>query len=352
MRPTVKDVATRAGVSPKTVSNVIHGRVFVRPETRERVERALAELDYVPNLVARGLRSGRYGLIALALPDLSTAYSAELAHHFVEEGHARGWGVQVEETAAEPRRERELLSRARSQLVDGLVLNPVSIEDSVLADHVGLGRAPLPPTVLIGEVEQDRTDQVGVDSVAAARDMTAHLLAAGRRRIAVVGAPAPDETAAARQRTEGFRQALAAAGVPHDPALEVAVPAWTTEAAVAAVAAFLDRAPLPDAFFCFTDSMALGVLGLLWQRGVRVPEDVAVAGFDDVAPGRYAVPPLTTVSFDLRGFVATTLDLLGERIEDRDRAPRRVVVPHHVVVRASTGGRAALAHVDGRPAAV
>lgn len=338
MRPTVKDVATRAGVSPKTVSNVIHGRVYVRPETRERVERALADLDYVPNLVARGLRSGRYGLIALALPDLSTAYSAELAHHFVEEGHARGWGVQVEETAAEPHREVELLSRARSQLVDGLVLNPVSLEDSVVADHVGEGRAPLPPTVLIGEVVQDRTDQVGVDSVAAARDMTAHLVATGRRRIAVVGAPGLMETAAARQRTEGYRRALADAGLPHDPALEVPAAAWTTEAAVAAVADFLAREPLPDAFFCFTDSMALAVLGLLWQRGVRVPQDVAVAGFDDVAPSRYAVPPLTTVAFDLRRFAATTLDLLAARIEDRERAPRRVLVPHRVVVRESTAG--------------
>src|SRR6478736_4384155 len=146
VRATVKDVAARAGVSPKTVSNVINGVVFVRPETRERVERALAELDYVPNLGARGLRNGRYGLIALALPDLSTAYSAELAHHFVEEGHARGWSVQIEETAAEPTRERDLLWRARSHLVDGLVLNPVSLEVSVLADEGVVSRGPLPPT--------------------------------------------------------------------------------------------------------------------------------------------------------------------------------------------------------------
>src|SRR3954471_3695688 len=288
MRATVKDVATLAGVSPKTVSNVIHGKVFVRPETRERVERALLELDYVPNLGARGLRNGRYDLIALALPDLSTAYSAELAHHFVEEGHARGWSVQIEETAAEPKRERDLLWRARSHLVDGLVLNPVALEVSVLADEEAVAHGPLPPTVLIGEVEQHRTDHVGVDSVAAARDMTEHLLATGRRRIAVVGSPGVLDTAAARQRTDGYRQALAAAGVPHDPAFEVHVRHWTTRSAVEHVGAFLDaRAaagePPPDAVFCFTDSMALGALNALWVRGLRVPDDVAVAGFDDVA---------------------------------------------------------------------
>lgn len=334
MRSTVKDVALRAGVSPKTVSNVINGTAFVRPETRARVEAALAELDYVPNLGARGLRNGRYGLIALALPDLSTAYSAEVAHHFVEEGHARGWSVQIEETAAEPQRERALLSRARSHLVDGLVLNPVSLADSVVDEHVA--RGPLPPTVLIGEVEQDRTDQVGVDSVAGARDMTEHLLATGFRRIAVVGAPGHAETAAARQRTEGYRRALADAGVAHDPALELSTARWTADEARDAVRAFLDEHAPPEAFFCFTDSMALAVVHVLWERGLRVPDDVAVAGFDDVEPSRYAVPPLTTVSFDLRAFAATALDLLRDRIDDPHRAPRRLTVPHRVVVRAST----------------
>lgn len=334
VRATVKDVAARAGVSPKTVSNVIHGVVFVRPETRERVERALAELDYVPNLGARGLRNGRYGLIALALPDLSTAYSAELAHHFVEEAHSRGWSLQIEETAAEPGRERDLLSRARSHLVDGLVLNPVSLEDSAVPVVPG----PLPPTVLIGEVVQDRADHVGVNSVGASRDMTEHLLATGRRRIAAVGTPPVGvETAAARQRTVGYRSALAAAGVVHDRDLEIPVRHWTTEQAVEATRAYLARFPAPDAFVCFTDSMALGVLSVLWEHGLRVPDDVAVAGFDDVAGARYAVPPLTTVAFDLRGYAVAALDLLTERIADPDRPPRQLVYPHQVVVRASTG---------------
>ena len=332
VRATVRDVAARAGVSPKTVSNVINGVVFVRPETRERVERALAELDYVPNLGARGLRNGRYGLIALALPDLSTAYSAELAHHFVEEGHGRGWSVQIEETAAEPDRERALLSRARSHLVDGLVLNPVSIEHSAVPVLPG----PLPPTVLIGEVVQDRADHVGVDSVAAARDMTAHLIGTGRRRIAVVGPPGSVETAAARQRTEGYRMALAEAGIPHDPVLEIPVTTWTMRQACDAVTAFLAEHPVPDAFFCFTDSMAIGVLSVLWERGVTVPVDVAVAGFDDLEEARFTIPPLTSIAFDLRELTTLALDLLSDRIEDPAAPARQLVVPHRVVPRAST----------------
>jgi DNA-binding LacI/PurR family transcriptional regulator len=199
MRATVKDVATRAGVSPKTVSNVINGVVFVRPETRERVEKALAELDYVPNLSARGLRNGRTGVMALALPDLATPYSAEMAHHFVEAAHERGWGVQIEETGARPEREEQLLSKARAQMVDGLVLNPIVSDEFALREDT----AHLPPAVLIGEVEQDRLDQVRVDPDEAAYDMTTTLIGLGHRRIAVLGSPVRTNTFTARLRTAG-----------------------------------------------------------------------------------------------------------------------------------------------------
>jgi len=173
-RATMRDVAALAGVSTKTVSNVVSGTAFVRPETNERVEPAMLELDFVPNLSARGLRNGRTGMIAVALPDLSTAYSAELLHLIVEAAHRRGLAVQVEETASEPHRERELLSRARSHLVDGLILNPIRLEDTVVprTDR-------LPPVVLIGEVEQHRTDCVLVDNQAAAGAIVQHVLAQG-----------------------------------------------------------------------------------------------------------------------------------------------------------------------------
>ena len=213
------------------------------------------------------------------------------------------------------------------------MLNPVSLEDSAVPVVAG----PLPPTVLIGEVVQDRADHVGVDSVRAAQDMTEHLLATGRRRIAVVGSPGPIETAAARQRTEGYRLALAEAGIAHDPSLEIPTDTWTTDEAVGRDARFpCGRTTLPDAFFCFTDSMAFGVLSVLWERGLRVPQDVAVAGFDDIVGSRYAVPPLTTVAFDLRAYATTALDLLSDRIDDPGRAARQLVIPHRLVVRAST----------------
>ncbi|WP_423922882.1 LacI family DNA-binding transcriptional regulator [Frigoribacterium sp. 2-23] len=337
MRATVKDVAALAGVSPKTVSNVINGVVFVRPETKHRVESALAELDYVPNLSARGLRTGRTGSIALAFPDLSTPYTAEMTHWFVEVAHDRGWSIQLEQTGSRPEREGELLSRGKEHLVDGLVLNPITFDASALA---GSAAESLPPVVVIGEVDQSIVDQVRVDSVAAARDMTAHLIAVGHRRIATLGGSAGTfDTATARARTHGFELAMADAGLPVDRALQFSCPEWTSAEAFAVVRSALDGGARPDAIFCFTDSLAIGAVNALWSAGLRVPEDVAIAGFDDVVDGRFAVPPLTTVGFDKRGFVERTLELLEARIADRHGAAELVHIPHEIVVRASSGRR-------------
>lgn len=332
MRATVKDVAERAGVSPKTVSNVINGHVFVRPETRERVESALEALDYVPNLTARGLRNGHSGMIALALPDLATAYSSEMAHFFVEAAHERGWGVQIEETGSRPDREKTLLSRARAHLVDGLILNPI-----VLAESAVIRSSELPPVVVIGEVEQNRTDQVLVDPIGAAAEMTQHLIERGCRRIAIVGSSESAVTATARLRASGYRKALHETGLPHDPRLEIGCDDWSPRGGAETVRVFLDANELPDAFFCFTDSIAFGVLSELSRRDIRVPQDVLVAGFDDVRPGRYSSPPLTTVSFDKREFVGAALDHLARRIEHSTAEPTRTVVPHRIIPRVSTG---------------
>ncbi|NVM99128.1 LacI family DNA-binding transcriptional regulator [Arthrobacter sp. SDTb3-6] len=332
MRATVKDVAARAGVSPKTVSNVVNGLVPVSEGTRARVEAALAELDYVPNLSARGLRNGRTGVIALALPDLATPYSAELAHHVVEVAHGQGWNVQIEETGKDPHREFELVSRARANLVDGLILNPVALDESAI--RVG---GNLPPMVLLGEVSQQRVDQVVVDNIAAARDMTLALAGGGRRRIAVLGANGTSRSATAEVRTRGYRDALARLGIPADPALEIACDEWTPGGSAAALRAFLAGHELPEALFCFTDSLAIGALSVLAKAGHRVPGDILVAGFDDVADGQYAVPALTTIGVDKRAMAQNAVRLLTERMAERRKGPVQVELPYRLVIRASTG---------------
>ncbi|MCS3843100.1 LacI family DNA-binding transcriptional regulator [Microbacterium sp. AK031] len=333
-RPRMQDVAALAGVSQKTVSNVVTGAVFVREETKARVEAAMAELDFVPNLSARGLRSGRSGTIALALPDLATAFSAELLHRIVDAAHEHGLAVQIEETAATPERERELLARARSHLIDGLILNPIRLEDSVIryADR-------LPPLVVIGEVEQHRADHVRVDSRLAAADITRHLLSRGAERIAVIGGDdnASFATATSRLRLEGVHDALREAGIARDPRLEVNRLPWSMASGADAARTLIAREVAFDAVVAFTDSLAVGALHVLHEHGIRVPDDVMVTGFDDVEISEFTSPSLTTVAFDRGDFAESVLDLLESRMVDRTAAPRSRTLPHRVVERASTG---------------
>ena len=331
MRATVRDVARRAGVSPKTVSNVVNGTIGVSPKTRMRVEAALVELDYVPNLSARGLRNGRTGVIALALPDLTTPYSTEIAHHFVEVAAQRGLSIQIEETQGGAEREHQLLSRARAHLVDGLILNPVRLETSAVQPGVNL-----PPTVLIGEVYQPLADHVWMENIGAVRDMVDLLLRQGHRRIAALGVT---EEESARLRQAGYRQALDAAGVPRLPELEIRTPGWTPDGGADAMRSFLAEHEPPDAVVCFTDTLAMAALHVLWAAGYSVPGDVSVTGYDDVPESQFTVPALTTVSFDKRLLTETVLQLLQDRIADTSRPNVSVILPHTIIERASTRTR-------------
>lgn len=341
MRPTVRDVAALAGVSPKTVSNVLNGTFRVTPGTRAKVEEAMTALDYVPNLSARGLRNGRTGMIAVALPDLRMSYAAEMLHHLVEAAAVRNLHVQIEETGASSEREAELMSRARAQLVDGLILNPVMLETTAVQRGVAL-----PPVVLIGEVNQPIVDHVWVDNVAAIRQLTELLIKEGHRRIAILGV---GPMATAQLRLKGYRKALRAAGIKVDHELEIACVDWHADGAAAAFGAFLDQHGLdhrdhdhqsrPDAVVCMTDTLALGVIAAADQRGLSVPDDLSVVGYDNIADAASMHPPLTTIDFDKQLFAETAIKVLTHRIADPARPIMSVTLPHRIVRRSSTRAR-------------
>lgn len=341
MRATVRDVAKLAGVSPKTVSNVVNGEVPVSPQTRLKVEVALSELDYVPNLSARGLRNGRTGVIALALPNLRTAYSAEMEQFIVNAAARRGWSVQIEDTGiADGAREAGLLNQARAHLIDGLILNPVRLETSAVQRGVSL-----PPVVLIGEVDQPIADHVWIDNVAASRALTRLLLESGHRRIAALGVM---DSASSRLRETGYRQALTQSGLNADPALEICCEVWDAEGGYQAVrqwlsgqrsAARTSGEPVFDAIFCFTDSLALGVLHALSEADLSVPADVSVVGYDDVPEAAHYGPPLTTIGFDKSDFAEAVLSLLAARIAEPDRPITSRTVDFWLVERESVRGR-------------
>lgn len=212
---TLKDVAERAGVSIKTVSNVVRDAPRVSEATRKRVLKTVHELGYRPNPSARRLRTGHSGLIGLAVPDLATPYFAELAQHVRAEAAQLGLTVLIEETLGDATEELRLATGVGASLLDGVILSPLRVSPDELA-----AVANEFPLVLLGERSYERgqvgADHVLIDNVAAARDATAHLVGLGRTRIAAIGVD-QQASATSRQRLEGFQLALHEAGVTYDP---------------------------------------------------------------------------------------------------------------------------------------
>jgi DNA-binding LacI/PurR family transcriptional regulator len=328
----LKDVADRAGVSFKTVSNVINNHPNVTEKTREKVLKAIAELRYRPNMTARSLRHGRSGFLALALPELTSPYFASLASEIGAAAKRRGLVVLIEETSGEREGERIVLEGLASTLIDGIIFSPMATPAAEVA-----ARTETTPMVLLGERGHPAGyDHIAVDNVRAAKEVTRHLIELGRTRIAAVGAEGGSGTGALRAR--GYQQALEAAGQRVDPALMVGEVNYDRASGARAMAALLDSGADVDAVFCFNDLMALGALRVLRERGLRAPEDIAVAGFDDVEDGRYSNPMLTTVSPDVPFLAEEAVRLVARRVSDPDAAAEDVEVPFTIRVRESTAG--------------
>jgi DNA-binding LacI/PurR family transcriptional regulator len=330
----LKDVAARAGVSVRTVSNVVNRSAPVAEATRQRVQEALDELGYRPNLAARSLRAGRTGIIGLLIPELDSPYFGELAGLLVEAAQRRSWTVIIDQTRGSAEGERRLLQGSGGRVVDGLIVSPWALEPAELRAKAGKT-----PMVLLGERDpQHVADHVAVDNVAAAREATRHLLAGGRRRIAALGPQPQLRNGTAEQRLAGYREALTGAGLTPDPALEAPVATLHRGDGARAMAALLDGTDSPpDAVFAFSDELALGALRTVLSRGLRVPDDIAVVGFDDVEDGRFATPSLTTVSPDKAQIAERALQCLADRIHGSavDVPPQSVTVPHRLIARES-----------------
>ncbi|WP_295657774.1 LacI family DNA-binding transcriptional regulator [uncultured Nocardioides sp.] len=336
MAASVRDVAALAGVSPRTVANVVTGYVHVRPETRARVQRAIDELKYRPNISARSLRSGRSGIIALAVPDVAAPYFAELADHVQREAASRGLTLLVDQTGADRERELDALEGFQAHLIDGLILSPLGVTGEDLQGH-DLSM----PTVLLGErIEKVGVVHVAVDNVASAREATAHLLDRGRTRVAAVGTQTgAGDMGPAQRRLEGYRAAMRDAGLPATPGLEVPTGPWSREAGYTAVRSLLQRGVDVDGLFCFNDALALAAVRAVVDHGLRVPQDLAVVGWDDIEEAAYAVPSLTTISPDKAAIARAAVDALLGQLDGGSPESDEVLCSYRLVVRESSGAR-------------
>ena len=333
MPVTQGDVARRAGVSPRTVSNVVNEFPLVSDELRQRVLRAISELGYQPNLVARNLRRGRSGMIGLAVPELSVPYFSELAGLVIAEARRHSYTVVVEQTDGDPGREQQLLQQnARGHLFDGLIFSPLGLGEAELRRHAGDT-----PTVLLGEhLEDGPFDHVGLDNVAAARDATAHLIDLGRRRIAAIGDQSRARGETGQLRSAGYREALRAGGLRYQPSLVVPASAFHRGSGAEAMSRLLDQGTGPDAVFCYNDLLAIGAMQTVLQRGLRIPDDIAIVGFDDIEEARYAFPALTTIAPDKGALARRAVAQLFTRLKDQGAPPASHQVGYSLKVRGST----------------
>lgn len=340
MPTNMSDVAARAGVSQRTVSNVVSGYVHVRPQTRERVQQAIEELNYRPNASARSLRLGRTGIIGLAVPEIASPYFAELADHIQRVAASLRLTLLMDQTGGDRDRELLVLRGYGAHVIDGLILSPMAITLADLqAQHLDI------PAVLLGEGVREGGPlvRVAIDDVAAAREATRHLLDGGRNRLAALGADiALDNDGTAAGRLEGFMSAHRDAGlqVPEDRCLVTG--GWVRSRGYAAVSALLDRGTEVDGLLCFNDLLAAGALRALADHGVQVPADIAVVGWDNIDESSYCSPSLTSVAPDKAGIAEAAVHSLVAQIAGEDQGRDAIRCGYRLEVRESSAmaGRA------------
>jgi DNA-binding LacI/PurR family transcriptional regulator len=330
--PTIYSVAQRAGVSTATVSRALNGTGQIAPATRQAIDDAVRELGYRPSGVARSLRTKSTQTIALLLPDITNPFYPGLVRGVQLGARRRGYLMLLASAEGDPDGEQEYLELFRANAVDGALVVGVSIG----ADGIGAAMAGGFPIVSMDRsVDSPDVPLVQVDNRGGARMAVEHLVELGHRRIAHVCGPLTLEIT--RERLAGYRDGLEAAGLPFDDELLVEGD-YEEGGGVAAADRLVAAGVAFTAVFAGNDLTAIGVMGGLQARGVRVPGDVSVVGFDDVRLASYVTPALTTIHQPADRIGERAAALLVDVIRGRRRAERvgHVLLPPTLVVRAST----------------
>ena len=332
MPVTINDVAKRAGVSPKTVSNVIHDHPHVRESTRSKVLKAIEELGYQPNIAARSLVTKRHDLIGFVLWDILNPAYTEMVETTVAQARESGYMLILGNAGRDPGEEDRVVTLMIQQRVDGIILASTTRGSKVPERLVEAGV----PVVLVSRYPEDLfTDYVGVDNVRGEYMMTHHLLRLGHTRIAFMrGIPTVSTSV---DREAGYRQALEDHGIAYDESL-VGSGNYTPQEAYLAAGRLLSLDERPRAIACANDLMAISVIDAVLDAGLRVPEDVAVTGFDDIAWAGSRSLNLTTIRVGMDLMAREAVSLLLNRIQGQvTGSPREVILPPELVVRRTCG---------------
>jgi LacI family transcriptional regulator len=328
---TIKEVARRAKVSVGTVSNVLSGAVPVSSELRERVLAVVRELDYHPNHVARSLKIRQTKMLGMVVSDITNPFFPLLVRGAEDAAWSHHYILITLNSDDQLDRERQVLAALRTRRVDGILLVLASTEGGT--EHIqGAIDAGIPIVCLDRKPKALPLDSVTVDNVEGARECVKHLINAGNRRIAIL--TGPQHVAVARERLEGYRQALTEAGLPFDESL-VRDGGFRLESGYAAAMKILAEQH-PAAFFCSNAMMAAGLLRAVNERGLRCPDDVAVATFDDPQFAEAIRPRLTAMAQPAYDLGYQGAELLLKRIQDPSRERTSIVLKTELRIRESS----------------
>jgi LacI family transcriptional regulator len=336
MSTTIRDVARAAGVSSATAARALAGYGYASSATRERVRREADRLGYRPNAVARSLVSGSTMTLGLVVGDIENPFFAAAARGIADVAEGRGYTLLLANSDEDIARERAAVDALRTRRVDGLVVVPSSGDEA--AGHLGaVARSGIPLVLLDRHVPGLETDTVMVDNAAGAARAVRHLLDLGHRRLGMVcDMPGIASTA---ERLAGYRRALAGAGIPPDDGL-VSIGDSTQEGGRAAATKLLSRPDRPTAVFTANNFMTAGTMRAVRALGLRIPDDLALVGFDDLDWTTLVDPPVTVIAQPVAELGHRVAERLLARIDGEDGPPRRIRLRTRLVVRGSCGAAA------------
>jgi LacI family transcriptional regulator len=331
MKPTIRDVARLAGVSISTVSRVMNAPDTVVEDKRQRVLQAIDELKYKPNALARGLIYKKTDTIGLVVPDIRNPYYSEVIRGMEDASKRLGYSLIICNTDRDRNRLFSYLNIFYEKQVDGLLYT----SDAVFPDYYKeLKKLRMPIVLVATHTMEYELPSVKIDDEQAAFDATAYLIRCGHRNIGYIGFDLTDSIAG-QTRYQGYLRALREHGLPQERERVVFVEGWMYDPFAAAERLFEQNSGL-TAIFTSSDELAIGLLSYLNDRGVRVPDDVSVIGFDNIRMSSHTIPRLTTVAQPMYEIGRRAVEKLYARIEGRDDPVLREHLPHEIIVRAST----------------
>lgn len=325
------DIARKAGVSSATVSYALNGAPGVSDERRRRIVAIAEDMGFRPNRIAQELRSSTTKAIGLLLADISNPFYTEVAGGVVAEATQEGYEVFISHVGIEGSRQSDIAFSQADRNCSGLIFTSLVPGDKPLLEK--LHREGVPVIQLYRRVEDEPSDWVGIDDFSASFEIASHVLATGRRKVAIFGGP--EASSVSVERTTGYRKALASAGLQALNEPEV----WgelTRESGAKRARALLAEHPEADAVICGNDLIALGVLDVCREAGVRVPEDLALTGFDDMSFSSAGPLQLSTVTVPRELMGRRAARMLFQRIAGYHGPPREDLLSYHLQIRETT----------------